>query len=162
MPTHHFDAADAARFLNPQHFYVGASFDSTECQLERFFQERIWENGFIKHLKKHPEERTSGTDQYEKTMEKIAKGDTLIVKRLNGKGATTMRVLAIGIVLGKNFDQTLRVAWVMQDLNLEVPLSCIGTLSSPLAYLPADLADKVQKARAKFLRLHLTIKDRYY
>ena len=97
-------------------------------------------------------------------MEKMAKGDVLMVKRLNGKGSKTMRILAIGIVLGKNFDKTIRVAWVMQDLSLEVPLACVGTISAPLAIsnLAPELEDKVQKARSKFLRLHLRIADHHY
>ena len=163
MPTHHFDAADTSRFLTPFCFYVGASFDANECQLDRFFRERIWENGFIKYLQLHPEERSSVTDQYERHMEKISKGDILIVKRLNGKGSTTMRILAIGIVLGKNFDRTIRVAWVMQVLSLEVPLACIGTLSPvAISSLAPELEAIVQKARVKFLRLHLKIDDHYY
>ena len=167
MPTHHFDAADALQFLNPNVFYVGACFDAdrANCQRARFFKDHIWENGFIDYLKQNPSERTTATDNYEQYMEAIKKGDILLIKRLNGKGATTMRILAIGVVLGKNFDQTIRVAWVMQDMNLEVPLHTIGTISPgySLASLPsADLIEKINKARAKFLRLNLDITDRYY
>jgi hypothetical protein len=167
MPKHHFDAADAQQFLNPNVFYVGACFDadSTNCQRDRFFRDHIWENGFIDYIKQNPSERTTSTDNYEKYMDSVKKGDIFAIKRLNGKAATTMRILAIGIVLGKNFDRTIRVAWVMQDLDLEVPLAFIGTISPgyELNSLPSkELVDRINKARAKFLRLNFNIKEQYY
>lgn len=157
---HHFDAADASRFLNPYVFYVGASYGGSECQLSRFIQHGIWENGYIKCP--HP---TSSTDLFERYMEDMTKGDIILVKRLNGKGATTMRILAVGIVLGKNIDKTVRVAWVIPQLDLIVPLITVGTIS-PCYALSSSIVDPVrsviEKARSKFLRLNLKIEDRWY
>ena len=161
---HFFDAGDTLRFLNPKFFYVGASYDRQHCQLGRFFDAGVWENGFIKWIEENPSARTSATDLYERYMQQIEKGDILLVKRLNGQGSQNMRVLAIGVVLGKNFDKTVRVAWVIQDLNIEVPLQCIGTISPPYAseMLPDVLKTWITKAQSKFLRLNLKIEDRYY
>ena len=73
----------------------------------------FWENGFFKsnHV-------STVTKNYENYVDLVAKGDIFVVKRLNGKANSTMRILAIGIVLGKNFDRTIRVAWVMQNIDL--------------------------------------------
>jgi len=156
---HHFDAADASRFLNPSIFYVGASFGGSECQLPRFIQNGIWENGYIKCP--HP---SSSTDLFERYMEEMSKGDIILVKRLNGKGATTMRILAVGIVLGKNIDKTVRVAWVMPQLDLVVPLVTVGTISPrySLSSIVDPVRGVIEKARSKFLRLNLKIEDRWY
>jgi len=167
---HHFDAGDILNFLNPKFFYVGASYDRHECQLGRFFRDGIWENGFVKWIEEDPSRRTSTTDLYERYMQKIEKGDILLVKRLNGQGSQNMRVLAIGIALGKNLDKTVRVAWVIQDLNIEMPLQCVGTISTFYNFnscdightLPDVLKNWVTKAQSKFLRLNLRIEDRYY
>jgi hypothetical protein len=165
MSFHFFDSMDALQFLNPKIYYVGACFNRSICQLERFFNESMWENGFIDYLKENPSERTDKMTDYEKYMDGVRKGDVFLAKRLNGVGATTMRILAIGIVLGKNYNRTIRVAWVMQDLSLEVPLAWIGTISPGYdisEILDKVLVDKLNKARAKFLRLNLQIKDQYY
>jgi len=153
---HSFDTADTLRFLNPKAFYVGATFDA--CQLSKFIKESIWEYGY------YDSDHTSiKTDKYEEYVADITKGDTLIVKRLNGKAQTTMRILAIGIVLGRNFDKTIRVAWVKQ-LDIDVPLHTVGTISPGyrLTELPDAIKKEVEKARAKFLRLNLQIEDQWY
>jgi len=160
MSLHHFDAADASRFLNPSVFYVGASYGGCECQLVRFIQEGIWENGYIKCP-----QPTSTTDLYEQYMDTMTKGDVLLVKRLNGKASTTMRIMAIGIVLGKNIDKTIRVAWVMPQVDLVVPLITVGTVSPSYSLSQSindPVRDKIEKARIKFLRLNLRIEDRKY
>jgi len=157
---HHFDAADASRLLNPSVFYVGASYGGSECQLSRFIQNGIWENGYIKDP-----QPSAATSLYEQYMDIMSKGDILLVKRLNGKASNTMRIMAIGIVLGKNIDKTVRVAWVMPQLDIVVPLVTVGTISPsyPLSSVLVDtVRDKIEKARSKFLRLNLKIEDRWY
>jgi len=157
---HHFDTLDAIRFLRPKAFYVGACYGGNECQLSRFIKEQIWENGYVAS----GDYVSTATKQFEKYMEDMSKGDILLVKRLNGKGTSTMRIMAIGIVLGKNYDGTIRVHWVMTSLDLEVPLHTVGTISPgySLSELPEILQTKVDKARAKFLRLNLRIENHYY
>jgi hypothetical protein len=160
MSLHHFDAADASRFLNPSVFYVGASYGGCDCQLIRFIQDEIWENGYIKCPKS-----TSTTDLFEQYMKTMTKGDILLVKRLNGKAATTMRIMAVGIVLGKNIDKTVRIAWVMPQVDLVVPLITVGTVSPGYSLSQAindPVRDTIEKARIKFLRLNLHIEDRKY
>jgi hypothetical protein len=160
MSLHHFDAADASRFLNPSVFYVGASYGGCDCQLIRFIQDEIWENGYIKCPKS-----TSTTDLFEQYMETMNKGDILLVKRLNGKASTTMRIMAVGIVLGKNIDKTVRVAWVMPQVDLVVPLITVGTVSPGYSLSQAindPVRDTIEKARIKFLRLNLHVEDRKY
>jgi hypothetical protein len=75
-----------------------------------------------------------------------------------------MRLLAAGIVLGRNTDKTVRVAWVRPQLDVHVPLHTVGTISP--GYRLADLSEparkEADKARSRFLRHNLAIEDRWY
>ena len=142
------ESNDIKRLLEPSVFYVGATF-SDDCQMDRFINRGIWENG-------HDDD----VQRYVERFEKMKKGDFIVIKRLNGKAATTMRILAIGICLGRISSKDCNVAWIRKNLKMEVPLVEIGTISQPKDILNEDevhpeLRDTIERARIRFLRTHL-------
>lgn len=160
-----FDSNEIQNLLDPQCFYVGATFDSTEDQLPDFIRRGVWENGYGAHVPK-----------YVDRVKKMRRGDFLIVKRLMGKGSTSMKVLAVGVVVGVAIDNsTVLVAWALPSVNIEVPgseeyddvivpLKEIGTVSTPQqnAVLDPKIQTLIDKCRVRFLRQNLDIKPRHY
>jgi hypothetical protein len=164
-----FDSNDIQALMEPNVFYVGAMFSGSEDQLPDFINRGIWIGLGL------------NSPQVERVRQ-IRKGDILSVKRLAGKGATTMRILALGVVVGLTPQQTsdsahVLVAWVMpsmnlgldvrapdQDAELRVPLKEVGTISAPqkLTELDTALAAQVAKCRVRFLRMNLDIRPRHY
>lgn len=111
---------------NRQYYIVGASYGGCESQLERFLADGIWALGW------------SGEDapsQYAPLM-KMRKGDFIAVKRMNGRGASYVTILARGIVRGviteakeeKRFVCT--VDWFEPTVNKVVPAKHRGIFQS--------------------------------
>jgi len=101
-----------------QYFVVGASYGSSESQLDRFVHDGIWALGW------------SGEDQPGQyaAARKMKSGDLIAVKRRNGRGASDITILARGIVRGiiaeaadeKRFVCT--VDWFETGLEVLVPM----------------------------------------
>lgn len=109
-----------------QYFIVGASYGGEGSQLERFVSDGIWALGW------------SGDDapaQYSLLM-KMKRGDFIAVKRMNGKGASDVTILARGIVRGviseakdeRRFVCT--VDWFEPSVNKVVPAKHRGIFQS--------------------------------
>lgn len=160
-----FDSNDIQNLLSPQYFYVGAMYDGDKDKLPDFIQRGVWENGYNTEIPRL-------TDR----VKKMRKGDFIIVKRLMGKGTKTMRILAVGIVVGLSLDGTyVLVSWAMPEVNIEiegtsgdedviVPLREISTVSAPqgVVHLDPKLQNLVDKCRVRFLRHNLDVKPRHY
>jgi len=109
-----------------QYFVVGASYGGNNPQQERFVRDGIWALGWTKE--DHP-------FQFE-TCLKMKPGDFIAIKRRNGKGASTITVLARGIIKGiipeaiENGRFVCTVEWFEKDLEEKVPLKHRDTLAS--------------------------------
>lgn len=157
-----FEKQDIENLLNPNCFYVGATFTEDvkqhkeyKDQLGRFIDDGIWENGW-------------GSEVYlfKTRSDSIKKGDVLIVKRLLGKASPDMRVLAMGVVVGQDYNPNkVRVEWTMPRLEEIVPLNgAVGTITKgkKIQDLDLKLRDLVDKCRCRFLRWNLDIQHRNY
>ena len=153
MSRYMFNAQDGLRFLRPKYFYVGAMYDGTEDQLPRFVSEGIWENG-----------HQNGVKKYNLRYCSIQKGDVLLVKRMLGKGKSEMRILAIGIVVGKDPHDAwrLRVEWSIPELAVKTPFHEPSTISAAQDNIPNPLMKYADKARGIFLRANLNIQQTFY
>ena len=149
-----FEAFDAENFLNPGCYYVGAMFkdgNNWEDQIPNFMREGIWILGWGDEI-----------DKYVDRLDSVKKGDIFIIKRLLGKGSSQMKVLAAGVVVGKQpmTESIVNVEWSSPKLDLVVPLKGeIGTISlrHELPSLPSDIQIAVKKCQARFLRWNLNI-----
>lgn len=163
MAEFFFDSKDVQNFLTPKIWFVGVHYGGNDSQLQKFINHSIWKNGWFDTDEGVDNARV---DLYKERTRDIAKGDILVAKRLNGKGADTMTVLALGIVVGRRARDTIQVAWTLPHINLITPLKEVGTISAfctleDLSFSP-PLAARVVKARTKFLRLNLSIDKRLY
>jgi hypothetical protein len=93
--------------------------------LPTFLKRGYWQNGY---------ERTN--EGYNEVFDKLREGDRIAVKRMNGKGSRTMRIMAIGRVVDIDSDgYTVFVKWLIQFKGREVPISgLMGTLYGPYKY----------------------------
>lgn len=109
-----------------QYYVVGASYGGNESQLERFIEHGIWALGW------------NGDDapaQYAPLME-MKRGDFIAVKRMNGRGASDVTILARGVVRGviteakeeKRFVCT--VDWFETNVDKVVPAKHRGIFQS--------------------------------
>lgn len=109
-----------------QYYIVGASYGGYESQLERFIEDGIWALGW------------SGDDASAQhaSLIKMNRGDFIAIKRMNGRGASDVTILARGIVCGviteakeeKRFVCT--VNWIETNLQKIVPARHQGIFQS--------------------------------
>lgn len=167
MSEFYFDSGDAKQFLSPDVYFVGVHYAGCDNQLSRFVQKSIWTNGWLDDT---PEasETNNRIKQYEVRTLNIRKGDVLVAKRLNGKGADKMTALAVGIVIGRRSESTVRVAWTLPEIKHIIPLLEVGTISVEYTldevseHSDSTMRDYVEKARSKFLRLNTNIEEKLY
>ena len=126
-----FNSNDVNNLLNPNFAFVGVHWRNEIKQdfvnkMPEFYNCGIWENGYGRDK-----------DNLNTYIDLIKRGDILMVKRLNGKGQETMKVLAMGIVVGfpllYNVERTMAyVAWTLPNLDLDIPLKLVGTMNKPV------------------------------
>lgn len=104
------NAADFLRKLNTNFFLAGA-FWSGEDQVERFFEEKIWEKG-------------QKDNSYSDTIYSIKKNDIIILKSAFSSNAESiLRVKGFGIVTHISEDgASIEVDWRIRDINLDIPI----------------------------------------
>lgn len=97
----------------PQYWFVGATYNETEDQTDRFVHEGIWENGY--------------EDKYLAEVRSVRSGDRIAIKstytrkwnlpfETRGNAASVMAIKAIGTVVSNVGDgRTLRVSWTRVD-----------------------------------------------
>lgn len=153
-----FDSNDIQNLLSPSIYFVGAAFGGSEDVLPEFLNKGIWVNGWALN----PEDaKFQASVVHGRRTETIKKGDIILIKRLNGQGSSTMRVLAAGIVVGHLYPKQLgcQVFWSMPDIEITTNLKEVGTISTPLKI--SDLEDPikvlVEKTRVRFLKMNLRI-----
>lgn len=136
-------------------WFVGCHYGGSDNQLPTFIDASIWTNGFIEYNCNADNPRVQLFAQ--RTSEMKA-GDFIIAKRMNGRGASTMTIMAIGVVVGRKSASTMYVAWVMPNMQFETPLMEVGTLSACYSgkELPL-LFPYLEMVRDKFLSENLTV-----
>lgn len=106
-------------------FYLAGAFWNGEDQVERFFDENIWEKG-------HEDE------SYSNIIRSIKKDDIIILKSafsLNSE--IILRVKGIGVVTESTRDgASVKVEWKIKDLNLDIPI--LGKYRRTIALVPFE------------------------
>lgn len=100
-----------------QYWIVGKTWNDVD-KADSFYKLGKWECGY------------AYGDQpiYDKRIAKIQPGDAIAVKRMNGKGKSTITIFALGIVKGVE-NGVVFVNWIVTDLNRVVPSrGCFGTI----------------------------------
>lgn len=124
-----FNSNDTENLLNPRFVFVGAHWVDKDGnfvnKMPDFYNRGVWELGWGRE-----KEKLNGY------IDEIKRGDVLVVKKLNGKAQDTMKIIAIGVVVGfpqvHNEARTvLYVAWTMPNVDLDVPLQLVGTINKP-------------------------------
>lgn len=111
---------------NTQNYWlVGANW-SGDDQAEVFFRRGYWEMGY--------EDEDSPTQANRR--DKVKVGDRIAIKSMDGQGASTITIKAIGIV--KDIaDKRIYIDWKLTDLNRTVnSRGAFGTIHGP--YLFSD------------------------
>lgn len=109
-----------------QYYIVGASYGGCESQLDRFLSDGIWALGWT---------GDDAPSQYKPLM-KMKKGDFIAVKRMNGRGATDVTILARGVVRGVILEAQeenrfiCTVNWFEPSVNKVVPAKHRGIFRS--------------------------------
>ncbi len=100
-----------------QYWLVGAMRGGSDELLPTFIERGYWYCWDVKDIKTQNQVLASVKTQRER-LKKIYKGDRIAVKRLLGKGASEMSILALGIVKSVDFDEwRVYVDWVLTDIR---------------------------------------------
>ena len=149
------NTTDVQRLLNPLYVFVGAHWLDNGNYINKmpdFYDRGVWELGWEREKEK-----------YNIEIDSLNRGDILVVKRLNGIGQTTMKIIALGIVVGfpTLYDEkrtTVYVSWSIPRTDFDIPLKLIGTMGKlkELSKLEeGTLKDYIEKCRARFLSQNL-------
>jgi hypothetical protein len=144
--------------------FAGYHHRATDNMMPEFISSSTWTNGWAESGCIADNTRV---ELFNERTRLLQPGDFLITKKLNGRGANTMTLLAIGIVIGRKNDATVYVAWVLPRLELVVPLKEVGTISCQYtledirAQLPT-LVQHLELARDIFLSTNLSTVPRTY
>jgi hypothetical protein len=108
---------------NYKYWVVGASWNGTEHQDERFVEQHFWMLGWEDG--KQPEKASQ-----------IQVGDRIAIKRMKGKAQVGIRIMHIGIVKGVILDTNkviCTVDWCATNLNREIAESkgCFQSIHGP-------------------------------
>lgn len=117
--------------MSPQYWIVGAMFAGNDDYLETFIRRGYW---YCWDPKINPNIPAAVADLFPK----IKVGDRLAVKKLQGQGATSIAIRALGIVTDIDFQEwRVYVRWLVTDIARDVPIKgCMGSLHGP--FEPSD------------------------
>lgn len=110
----------------PNYWLVGANWDGDD-QAKAFFLRGYWETGYEEN---EPPAQT-------KRRKQVKVGDRIAIKSMDGQGASTITIKAIGIV--KDIaDQKIFIDWKITDLNRSVPShGAFATIHGPYSFSEA-------------------------
>lgn len=111
----------------PQYWVVGASWDGVD-QAPRFVANSMWILGY-----------EDGPQV--KLAKKMKPGDRIAIKKMMGRGQSTIRITHVGIIKGveKRVSNVLcSVNWVARDLNRQVKARGRGSFQTVLGPIPHD------------------------
>ena len=107
--------------IDMNYWVVGATWGSDNLA-DRFYLRGCWEMGW--------EEGDKAT--YERRVNNIKAGDRVAIKKMDGHGATTICIIAIGVV--KDVDGgKVYIDWLVKNMDRHVPCkNYFGTIHGPV------------------------------
>jgi len=112
----------------PKYWVVGASWDGVDDQAPRFVANNMWMLGY------------EDGPQF-KLAKRMKPGDRIAIKKMMGRGKSTIRITHVGIIKGVVTDAgpvICSVNWVARDLNRQVRARGRGSFQSVLGPLSHD------------------------
>jgi hypothetical protein len=110
----------------PNYWLVGSNWGGAD-QAETFFLRGYWESGYDDN---EPLDQT-------KRRKLVRVGDRIALKSMDGHGATTITVKALGIVKDMD-DHKIYIDWKITDLNRSVPShGAYATIHGPYTFSEA-------------------------
>ncbi|MDD9883723.1 MAG: hypothetical protein OXU62_04140 [Gammaproteobacteria bacterium] len=109
----------------PQYWVVGASWGGVDDQAPRFVENSMWMLGH-------------GDGPQVKLAEQMKPGDRIAIKKMMGRGQSTIRITHVGIIKGVVTDASnviCSVDWVACNLDREVEAKGRGSFQSVLGPL---------------------------
>jgi hypothetical protein len=120
--------------MRKQYWVVGATWGGTEDVLPKFLNRGYWYCWDINAFNDEQAGVGNAIKNQQQRFEKIQIGDRIAVKRLLGKAATEMSVLAIGMVKDVDIQEwRIYVDWVANEIvDRRVPLKgCTASIHGP-------------------------------
>lgn len=110
--------------MNHNYWLVGANW-SGDDQAEVFFRRGYWEMGYD----------DEDSPNQAKRRDKVSIGDRIAIKSMDGQGASTITIKAIGLV--KDIaDRKIYIDWKLTNLNRKVnSKGALGTIHGPYQFL---------------------------
>ena len=121
--------------MSENYWIVGATWGGTDDVLPLFIKRGYWYCWDTSQVNDDSEIGNSVRNQQER-FKQIKEGDRIAVKRLLGKGASEMSILAIGIVKDVDINEwRVYVDWILRDIkNRRVPLrGCAASIHGPFS-----------------------------
>lgn len=107
--------------LRPKYWVVGANWEGDD-QAPAFYRRGYWEMGWS----------DAEQPKYVSRRTQIGAGDRIAVKRMDGRGADTISILALGLVKEVGADGRVYIDWLITGLDRSVPArGCFGTIHGP-------------------------------
>jgi len=122
--------------MNEQYWVVGATWGGTDDVLPQFIKRGYW---YCWDANQFDNEKTGAGNTIKNQQERfelVRPGDRIAVKRLLGKGASEMAILAIGIVKDIDLKEwRIYVNWVITEIEARhVPLKgCAASIHGPFS-----------------------------
>jgi hypothetical protein len=105
-----------------KYFVVGATWNGWEDQRDKFFRRGCWLLGW-------PEDEKPVLDN---RRDQMHGGDRIAIKKMNGKGADTITIRALGIIKEIDEDNRVYVDWLVTDIERIVPANgCFAAIHGP-------------------------------
>lgn len=120
--------------MNTQYWVVGATWGGTEDVLPQFLTRGYWYCWDANQFENEELGVGNAIKNQQDRFGLIRKGDRIAVKRLLGKGASEMAILAVGIVKDVDLSEwRIYVDWVVTKIdNRHVPLKgCAASIHGP-------------------------------
>jgi len=127
--------------VQTQYWVVGATWGGNEDVLPQFLTRGYWYCWDVNEFSNEQSGAGNAIKNQQNRFEKVQVGDRIAVKRLRGKGAKDMSVLAIGIVKDVDVKEwRIYVDWVAHELgDHRVPLKgCTAAIHGPFVNEGAD------------------------
>lgn len=106
-----------------KYWLVGANWDGNK-QNESFYRRGYWEMGYDDEDK----------PRFAKMRDSMQAGDRIAIKSMDGKGASTISIIALGIVK-EVFQGRVYIDWIVTDIDRQVDSKgCFKTIHGPYDY----------------------------
>ena len=105
------------------YWLLGANWEGEELK-ETFFRRGYWEMGY----------EDIDKPQFADKRDRIKENDRVAIKRMNGKGSTTITILAIGIVK-EVAEKRVFISWILTDMERIVESKGVfATIHGPYSF----------------------------